>query len=123
MSATATKIVVKSLDEPDETRPTADRGRVDIVTLGEVMVGRSTFEPGWRWSEHVAPIAHTDLCQIAHTGYVISGRMAVRLADGSEAVVSAGDAILIPPGHDAWVIGEVPCVTVDFTGIENFAKP
>lgn len=123
MSATATAILVKSLDDPDETRPTADKGRVDIVTLGEVTVGRSTFEPGWRWSEHVAPIVHADLCQAAHTGYVISGQMAVRLADGSEAVVSAGDAIVIPPGHDAWVIGAEPCVTVDFTGVANFARP
>lgn len=123
MSTAATTVIVKSLDHPDETRPTADRGRVDIVTIGDVIVGRSTFEPGWRWSEHVAPIAHTDLCQATHTGYVVSGRMVVRLADGSETVISAGDAIVIPAGHDAWVLGEEPCVTVDFTGIENFAKP
>lgn len=122
MAATQARVNVRSLDDPDETRPTADKGRVEIVRLGEITVGRSTFEPGWRWTEHVRPIAGTDLCQATHTGYVISGRMVVRLADGSETEVGPGDAIAIPAGHDAWVIGEEPCVTVDFSGSADFAR-
>jgi quercetin dioxygenase-like cupin family protein len=113
---------VKSLDNPDETRATADKGHVALVTLGEVTIGRSTFHPGWRWAEHVKPIAGTELCQATHTGYVVSGRMVVRMEDGSETEVKAGDAIIIPPGHDAWVVGDEPCVTIDVSGMAHYAE-
>ena len=112
----------KSLDQPDETRPFKAKGKVQIVKLGSVNVGRGTFEPGWRWSEHVKPIAGTESCESAHTGYCVSGRMTVRMDDGTEDQVGPGDAFTIAPGHDAWTIGNESCVLLDFSGMENYAK-
>jgi quercetin dioxygenase-like cupin family protein len=112
----------KSLDSPDETRPFVDKGKADIVTVGGVTVGRGVFEPGWRWSEHVKPLAGTDSCQAAHTGYILSGRMGVAMDDGSEAEVGPGEAFVISPGHDAWTVGDEPCVALDFSGMEQYAK-
>src|SRR3990172_862954 len=108
-----TKLVKKRFDTPDETRPIA-KGKVEVVKLEEVQVMRTTFEPGWRWSESVKPIAKTDSCQVLHIGYVISGRMVVRMDDGSTAELGPGDVGVIPPGHDAWIVGDVPCVMLDF---------
>jgi quercetin dioxygenase-like cupin family protein len=112
----------KSLDQPDETRPFKAKGKVQIVKLGSVNVGRGTFESGWRWSEHVKPIAGTESCESAHTGYCISGRMTVRMDDGTEDSVGPGDAFTIAPGHDAWTVGNESCVLLDFSGMENYAK-
>ena len=109
-------LIVKSLDQPEDSRAPSDRGRVEMVTLGEVTVGRAIFQPGWRWSVDVKPVAGTELCEVAHTGYVVSGRECVRMADGTEVELRPGDAFAIAPGHDAWVIGEEPCVTLDFSG-------
>lgn len=109
-------LIAKSLEQPEETRPTAGKGRIELVTLGQTTVGRATFEPGWRWSEHVKPLAGTELCEVTHTGYVVSGREMVRMDDGTEVELKPGDAFVIGPGHDAWVIGQEPCVTVDFSG-------
>jgi len=109
-------VTVKSLDRPDESRKPSDRGRIDLVTLGEVTVGRAVFQPGWRWSEDVKAVTGTELCEVTHTGYVVSGREGVRMADGSEVELVPGDAFVIGPGHDAWVIGDEPCVTLDFSG-------
>jgi quercetin dioxygenase-like cupin family protein len=113
----------KSLERPDETRPFVAKGKMDVVRLGDVTVGRGLFEPGWRWSEHVKPIAKTDSCQALHTGYCISGRMRVRMNDGTEREIGPGEATVIPPGHDAWIVGNEPCVFVDFTGVSQYAKP
>jgi len=112
----------KSLDSPDETRKFVDKGKVDVVQLGGVTIGRGVFEPGWRWSEHVKPIAGTDSCQAPHTGYVLSGRMRVRMDDGEELEVGPGDAVVIPPGHDAWIVGDETCVMLDVSGMESYAK-
>ena len=113
----------KRFDSPDEVRPMADKGRVEILNIGDGVVGLATFEPGWRWSEHVKPIAGTDSCQAAHLGYVVSGHQKVRMDDGSELDFEAGDIVAIPPGHDGWVVGDEPCVVVDFGGMTNYAKP
>lgn len=113
---------VKSLESPDETRSFVENGKVDIVNVGDAVVGRAVFEPGWRWSEHVRPIAGTDSCQSAHTGYCISGRMKVVMDDGSEAEIGPGDAFVIPPGHDAWTIGDEACIELDFSGMGQYAK-
>jgi hypothetical protein len=89
-----------------------------------VTVGRATFQPGWRWSVDVKPVAETELCQVTHTGYVLSGREVVRMADGTEVELGPGDAFVIGPGHDAWVIGDQPCVTLDFNGTSaQFGSP
>jgi mannose-6-phosphate isomerase-like protein (cupin superfamily) len=110
----------KSLDQPDETRP-VEKGKIEVVELGGGKVLRSTFEPGWRWSECVKPIAGGDSCQVHHFGYCVSGRLKVRMDDGEETEFAAGDAIDIPPGHDGWVVGDEPYVGIDVVGTE-FAK-
>jgi cupin domain len=112
----------KRFDDPDETRLFTDgKGRVDIVTVGDTPIGLGRFEPGWRWSINVKPMAGTDSCQVLHTGYVISGRMAVRMDNGEEREFGPGDAFLMPSGHDAWIVGEEPCELVDFTGMRTYA--
>jgi len=114
----------KSMDKPDEVRPFKnDKGRAEIVTVGETILGRGIFEPGWVWSEHVKPIAGTESCQSAHTGYVIEGRMVVKMDDGSEVEFGPGDAFYMPPGHDAWIVGDERCVLIDVTGFGKYAKP
>ena len=120
----ANKLDRKSLDAPDETRPVKDgKGKVDVVTVGNHTFGRAVFEPGWRWSEHVKPIAGTPSCQAAHTGCVLEGRIAVRMDDGSELEYGPGDAFHMPAGHDAWVVGNQRCVLIDFTGVAKYAQP
>ena len=114
----------KSLDQPDETR-TFENGKAEVVTLGDdFTASRLVFEPGWRWSENVKPIAGTDSCQVLHTGYQVSGRLHVRLNDGTEEEVGPGEAYVIPPGHDAWVVGDEPVVSVDMSSatVERYAK-
>jgi quercetin dioxygenase-like cupin family protein len=112
----------KPLDQPDETRPITN-GKVDVVEFEVGTVMRTTFEPGWRWSECVKPVVGGDSCQVDHFGYCVSGRLHVRMDDGDELDVGPGDAIRIPPGHDAWVEGDEPYVGVDFTGGSVYAKP
>jgi hypothetical protein len=114
----------KSFDRPDETRPFAGHGHADVVTLGGSAVARGTFEPGWRWSVDVKPIAGTASCQASHAGYMVAGRMRVRMDDGTEAEAGPGEAVMIAPGHDAWVVGDEPCIFVDFgAGVARYAKP
>src|SRR5947209_3478751 len=113
----------KSFDNPDETRPFQGKGRVEIVKLGDGVVGLATFEPGWKWSDHVKPLAGTGSCQAAHLGYVVSGRQMIRMDDGTEVEIGAGDVVSIPAGHDGWTIGDEPCVVVDFAGMATYAKP
>ena len=112
----------KSLDSPDETR-TFTNGEMSIVSIAGATVGRAVFQPGWRWSNDVKPIAGTDSCQAAHTGYVLSGHMHVVMDDGTEGDASPGDAVVIAPGHDAWIVGDEPCVMLDWSGSANYAKP
>ena len=116
-------IEVKSLDSPEETRPFVDKGQAEVVNVGGGSVMRATFEPGWRWSEHVKPIAQTDSCQVSHLGYVLSGRMRIFMDDGTEAEAGPGDVAAIPPGHDAETVGDEPCVLLDFGEFGDYAKP
>ena len=111
----------KRFDRPDEVR-VVEKARVELVELGELAVGRAIFEPGWRWSEHVKPIVGTESCQVHHIGYVMSGHLHVEMTDGASLEVVGGDAFEIPPGHDAWVIGNEPWVSVDWAGRRLFAK-
>lgn len=117
-------IEIKSFDSPDETRPFERNGRVEMVVIGGREIGKGIFEPGWRWSEDVKPIAGTDSCQFAHLGYVLSGRLRILMDDGEQAEIGPGDVFSIPPGHDATVVGDEPCVTID-VGEEDaeYAKP
>src|SRR5580765_6068537 len=112
----------KRFDNPDEVR-TPPKARGEVIKLGDATAMRGTFEPGWKWSECVKPIAGTDSCEVAHLGYVVSGTMVCRMDDGTEFTVTAGEAANIPPGHDAWVTGTEPCVFLDFQGAANYAVP
>jgi uncharacterized cupin superfamily protein len=93
------------------------------VNLGSGPVGLGTFEPGWRWSNDIKPVAGTDSCQVEHLGYVLSGRMKIVMDDGQETEVGPGDAIHISPGHDAWTLGDEACTLVDFGGLKGYAQP
>lgn len=115
-------LVAKNLDSPDEKRG-FDNGEMNLVHIEGATIGRAVFRPGWKWSNDVKPIAGTDSCQAPHTGYVISGRMHVVMDDGTECEMGPGDAIVISPGHDAWVVGEADCVVLDWTGSADYAKP
>lgn len=112
----------KHFEKPEEVR-VIPNGRVDIVKLDDVVVGRMTFEPGWRWSVDVAPIAKTEHCGYHHMGYAVAGTMRVELEDGTMLDIRAGDAFEIPPGHDAWTVGDETCVQIDFAGMRNWGKP
>jgi quercetin dioxygenase-like cupin family protein len=110
----------KSLDAPDETRP-FEKGRAELVTLGGMTVGRASYEPGWKWSEHVgAPLGETS-CQVEHVGLVLSGRAMASMDDGTERVMEPGDFFHVPPGHDSWVVGDEPYVSLHFLGSEDYA--
>jgi len=100
---------VKSLEAPDEVR-----GRTRLVRLSAATVGRVVFEPGWRWSVHTKPLRGTTSCETAHLGYQVSGRLRILMDDGTEAELEAGNAFQIPPGHDAWVVGDEPGIWVEF---------
>ncbi|HMW81494.1 MAG TPA: cupin domain-containing protein, partial [Accumulibacter sp.] len=114
------KVEVKSFTHPVEVR-TFPKGRVELIEVGGTVVGRATFEPGWKWSESVKPIVHTDLCQAPHLQYHMSGVMIVE-QDGVRHVVKAGDVSMLPPGHDAWIEGDEPVHLVDFQGMLDYAN-
>jgi hypothetical protein len=113
---------VKNFDSPDETRPFEGKGKADVLNIGGKTIGKAVFEPGWKWSENVKPIAGTDSCQVSHLGYCISGGMTVYMDDGTELEIGPGDAFAIPPGHDAEVTGSEPCVSLDFGQFGEYAK-
>src|SRR5215204_4656334 len=120
--AASTKMQKKSLDSsPDETR-TFEKGKIELANLGDITIGRGVLEPGWSWEKCVKPIAKTNSCQAPHTQYFISGRMKVVMDDGTEEEFGPGDVAVVPPGHNAWVVGNEPVVSVDFTGLKDFAK-
>jgi hypothetical protein len=110
-----------NFSNPQETRE-FPKGKVELITLRGVTFGRATFQPGWRWSTHVQPIAGTNSCQAAHLGVQLSGTMHIRMDDGTERDIGPGQVVNIPPGHDGWVIGNEPVVFIDVMGMENYAK-
>jgi len=115
------KPVRKSLNVPDQLRIFGG-GRFEIVKLDEMVLGRVTLMPGWRWSKDVGPAMKRDSCRAHHVEYIISGRMRVRMDDGTEIELASGDVAMIPPGHDNWVVGDQPCTFVDFTGMKEYAR-
>jgi mannose-6-phosphate isomerase-like protein (cupin superfamily) len=112
----------KTVSQPDDTR-TFDKGQVDLVSLGGVTFGRATLQPGWKWSTCVKPLVRTNSCQALHLQYHMSGRLQVVMDDGSKQEFGPGDVALIPPGHDAWVVGNDPVVVIDISGMGNYAQP
>jgi len=121
MAVLTKELVLKSLNTPDEIRE-LPKTRVHVVTIGDYTVSRVRFEPGWKWSESMKPIAGTELCEYPHLAYFISGRMHIRMGDGTKIETKPGDLVEIPPGHDGWVIGNEPVVTIDFVGGKDYGK-
>ena len=115
-------VEVKSFDKPDETRVFEGLGMADIVILGGRTVSRGQFEPGWKWSVNLKPIAKTELCEVSHLGYVLQGRMRIHMRDGSEQELTPGEVVAVAPGHDAEVIGDETCVFLDFGEVAEYAK-
>src|SRR5687767_13381010 len=112
---------VKAFDQPDEL-VRFELGHVQLVRVGSMTFGREVLQPGWRWSTHVRPIVGTDWCEFHHVGYLQSGRFAIMPRDGEAIEVTAGAITDVAPGHDAWVVGDEPAVTIDFQGVEGWAK-
>lgn len=108
------KLAVKQLDAPDDTIE-FDNGKLEVVMFGGVTVKRATVEPDWKWSNDVAPLMGTDRCESHHILYIVSGRLRIELADGTEGEGGPGDVMEIPPRHDSWVVGNDPLVYVDFS--------
>jgi cupin domain len=113
---------IKRFDTPDETRA-FQMGRFDLVAIAGSTLGRASYEPGWRWSTHVGATTGEDLCEIEHLGIVISGRAAVRMRDERELVMGPGDVFAIPAGHDSWVVGDEPYVSLHLMGASEYARP
>jgi hypothetical protein len=111
----------RSFTTPTEVREFPN-GRAEILDIGDAEIGRLTFQPGWRWSEHVKPLAGTSSCEAPHFQYHLSGRLAIMMDDGTELLAEAGDVTSLPSGHDAWVVGDEPVVVVDWYGASNYAK-
>jgi hypothetical protein len=121
MSTTASAYK-KSIATPDEVREFPN-GRLEVVNVGDLVFARMTVQPGWSWSSSVKPLAQTDSCEFPHETYVLSGALHVKMDDGTELDLTAGDVAVIGPGHDAWVVGDEPCVLIDFADEDDeYAK-
>jgi quercetin dioxygenase-like cupin family protein len=115
-------VVLKRFENPDETR-VFEKGRFEIVQVGGLTIGRASYEPGWKWSEHVAPTAGTPFCEVEHVGLVISGRAMVAMSDGTEVELTPGTLFYVPAiAHDSWVIGDEPYISLHFLGAEHYTK-
>jgi mannose-6-phosphate isomerase-like protein (cupin superfamily) len=121
MVATST-LERRTFDAPDETRP-AGSGNAAILKVAEIGLMQVTLPPGWRWSRDVQPIAHTDSCQAPHVVYILSGHIHVAMDDGTETDLGPQDVGVVPPGHDAWTVGDQPVVYLDITGSAVWARP
>jgi hypothetical protein len=114
--------ILKRFENPDEVR-VFDKGRFEIVHIGGMTVGRATYEPGWKWSQHVAPLAGTPLCEVEHVGLVVSGRAVAAFADGPFTELTPGNLFYFPPAaHDSWVVGDTSYVSLHFLGAAHYAK-
>jgi hypothetical protein len=111
----------KGFGKPDEVRKFPN-GQAEIVRIGDAEIGRLVFQPGWRWSNDVKPLVGTVSCEAPHFQYHVSGRLAIRMDDGTEFIAEPGDVTSLPKGHDAWVVGDEPVVVVDWYGASNYAR-
>lgn len=115
------KAEVKNFMKPDEVRE-FPKGKLELVKIGNAMIGKATFEPGWKWSSSVQPLVNTKSCEAPHFQYHLSGILAVKMDDGTVFECRAGDVSLLPTGHDAWVVGDEPAVVIDFQGMIDYAS-
>jgi ketosteroid isomerase-like protein len=115
--------MISNLERDGEVRPFAEHGHAQLASAGALSLMRGVFEPGWRWSTDIAPIAGTDSCQTRHLGFVLTGTMRIRTDDGAEYDIGPGDLFDLPAGHDAWVVGDEPCVMVDYSAeVTQYAR-
>ena len=122
MDPEAIDVVLKRFERPDEVRR-MEKGRFEIVRIGGVTIGRATYEPGWRWSEHVGPAVGAERCGVEHVGLVLSGTATAAFEDGTVVELHAGELFHIPPRpHDSWVVGDEPYVSLHFLGAERYAR-
>jgi hypothetical protein len=122
MNKSMTEVILKRFETPDETR-VFDKGKFEIVHIGGLTIGRATYEPGWKWSEHVAPTAGTPFCGVEHVGLVVSGCAVAAMGDDDVVELTAGSLFYIPPTpHDSWVVGDEPYVSLHFLGAEQYTK-
>jgi quercetin dioxygenase-like cupin family protein len=116
------EVILKRFEVPDEVR-LFEKGKFEIVNIGGMTIGRATYEPGWKWSEHVSPIAGTPFCEIEHVGMVVSGTATAAMRDGQVYELSPGTMFYVPPSpHDSWVVGDEPYVSIHFLGAGNYTK-
>ncbi len=117
----ATDVILKRFEHPDETR-TFEKGKFELVNIGGMTIGRATYEPGWKWSEHVGKAIGARVCNVEHVGMVVAGCATAAMEDGRVIEMRAGDVFYIPPGHDSWVVGDEPYVSLHFMGAGDYAR-
>jgi len=115
------EVILKRFETPDEIR-IFEKGRFEVVRLGGMSIGRATYEPGWKWSEHVGKASGQTSCHVEHVGMVVSGQATAAMDDGNVIVMKPGDLFYIAPGHDSWVVGEEPYVSLHFLGADHYAQ-
>ena len=113
-------VILKRFEEPDEVR-VFEKGRFELVNVGGMTIGRASYEPGWKWSVHVGAATGAKSCQVEHVGMVVSGKATAAMDDGRVIEMKAGDVFYVPPGHDSWVVGNEPYVSLHFLGAESYA--
>jgi len=114
-------LIIKRFEQPDEVRE-HEKGRFELITIAGLIIGRATYEPGWRWREHVGALTGTPLCEVEHVGLVLEGRAMVQMADGREVEMRPGDLFYVGPQHDSWVVGDERYVSLHFLGADVYAK-
>lgn len=115
-----TNVILKRFDQPDEVRE-FPLGKFELVTLGGMTIGRATYQPGWKWSVHVGEPLGQRSCQVEHVGMVVSGCATAAMDSGEVIEMRAGDVFYVPPGHDSWVVGDEPYVSLHFLGASDYA--
>src|SRR5262249_51016598 len=115
------EVILKRFEQPDEVR-VFDKGRFELVKVGGMTIGRASYEPGWKWSVHVGAATSTKSCQVEHVGMVVSGKATAAMDDGRVIEMKAGDVFYVPPGHDSWVVGNEPYVSLHFLGAETYSS-
>lgn len=114
-------LALVNFDDPTEVR-TFEKGKFELCKVGPTTLGRATYEPGWKWSEHVGPATGETSCQVEHVGLVMSGQAIAKMDDGREILMRAGDFFYIPPAHDSWVVGDEPYISLHIVGSETYAS-
>lgn len=120
MTPSDVDFLIKRFEQPDEVR-TFTKGKFELIQIGSMTIGRASYEPGWKWSEHVGPASGATFCEVEHVGLVLSGSAACQMKDGRYYEIKTGDLFHIGPGHDSWVVGDEPYVSLHFLGAEQYA--